>query len=111
MPGPNSFSLSNSLMIMESVSGTGLSPRSQKFPLSRPRAWSNICLAICTVFLNFLCFGYDQEGRFVPQNFENIFSKYDQDGDGILTLAELFSMVRGHRCAVDPFGVSCAGKP
>lgn len=53
----------------------------------------------------------DPEGRFVPQNFENMFSKYGQDGDGVLTLGGLFSMVKGHRCAVDPFGVSYAGKP
>lgn len=45
----------------------------------------------------------------MPQNFENMFSKYDQDGDGVLTLGELFSMIKGHRCAVDPFGVSYAG--
>ena len=45
----------------------------------------------------------------MPQNFENTFSKYDQDGVGVLTLGELFSMIKGHRCAVDPFGVSYAG--
>lgn len=39
-----------------------------------------------------------------------MFSKYDKDGDGVLTMGELFSMAKGHRCAVDPFGVSYAGK-
>lgn len=47
----------------------------------------------------------DAEGRFVPQNFENLFSKYDKTGTGSLSLRELFDMMHGHRCAVDPFGV------
>lgn len=46
------------------------------------------------------------EGRFTPQSFENIFSKYDMDRDGALSLKETFSMMAGHRCAADPFGVS-----
>jgi len=28
---------------------------------------------------------YDSEGRFVPQNFENLFSKYDKTGTGSLS--------------------------
>ncbi|PYH48659.1 caleosin family protein [Aspergillus saccharolyticus JOP 1030-1] len=51
---------------------------------------------------------YDTEGRFVPQSFENIFAKYDGDGDGKLTFSEVGRMVRGNRCAVDPFGWSAA---
>jgi len=50
----------------------------------------------------------DPEGRFVPQNFENLFSKYDKWSTGSLSLEELFSMMRGHRCAVDPFGWGAA---
>ncbi|KAL1869025.1 hypothetical protein Plec18167_008028 [Paecilomyces lecythidis] len=51
---------------------------------------------------------YDMEGRFTPQLFENIFSKYDKDGDGALNLKEMFSMMAGHRCAADPFGWGAA---
>jgi len=47
---------------------------------------------------------YDSEGRFRPQMFEDIFSKWDSDGDGSLTFRELFDMIRGNRNAVDPFG-------
>ncbi|KAG4414699.1 hypothetical protein IFR04_012181 [Cadophora malorum] len=50
----------------------------------------------------------DAEGRFVPQNFENLFSKYDKTGTGSLSLRELFDMMHGHRCAVDPFGWGAA---
>jgi len=48
---------------------------------------------------------YDPEGRFIPQSFENMFSKYDKDHDNALTLSELFNMMKGHRCAADPYGV------
>ncbi|GAQ46703.1 hypothetical protein AtubIFM55763_005967 [Aspergillus tubingensis] len=51
---------------------------------------------------------YDPEGRFVPQSFENMFAKYDRDGDGALTLRELFDMMHGNRCAADPFGWGAA---
>lgn len=46
----------------------------------------------------------------MPQSFENMFSKYNKNGDGTLTLGELFKMIKGHRCAADPFGVrsSCS---
>ncbi|KIY02769.1 uncharacterized protein Z520_01234 [Fonsecaea multimorphosa CBS 102226] len=47
---------------------------------------------------------YDTEGRFIPQLFENLFSKWDKDGDGALRLSELASMIKGHRCAADPYG-------
>lgn len=48
---------------------------------------------------------FDAEGRFVPQAFEDMFSKYDRDRDGALSLGELFEMMHGNRCAADPFGV------
>ncbi|RHZ46520.1 caleosin family protein [Aspergillus thermomutatus] len=51
---------------------------------------------------------YDAEGRFVPQHFEDLFAKYDGDEDGALTLGELFEMMRGNRCAGDPFGWGAA---
>ncbi|GES58085.1 calcium binding protein Caleosin [Aspergillus terreus] len=51
---------------------------------------------------------YDPEGRFIPQAFENLFSKYDSDNDGALTLWEMFDLMHGHRCAADPFGWGAA---
>ncbi|CAP78963.1 Pc03g00010, partial [Penicillium rubens Wisconsin 54-1255] len=51
---------------------------------------------------------YDPEGRFIPQLFEDLFSKWDKDGDGALTLRELFQLMHGHRCAADPFGWGAA---
>ncbi|KAL4936799.1 hypothetical protein BDV06DRAFT_227559 [Aspergillus oleicola] len=51
---------------------------------------------------------FDPEGRFVPQAFENMFSKYDKDHTGALTLNELFDMMHGNRCAIDPFGWGAA---
>lgn len=47
----------------------------------------------------------DNEGRFVPQAFENLFAKYDRKGDGTLTLGEIINLMHGQRVAVDPFGV------
>ena len=41
----------------------------------------------------------------MPQAFENIFSKYDRDGRGALSLSDLVSLLHGNRCAGDPFGV------
>ncbi|KAL4793904.1 Caleosin related protein-domain-containing protein [Aspergillus venezuelensis] len=51
---------------------------------------------------------FDPEGRFIPQAFENMFSKFDKDYDGALTLGELFDMMHGNRCAADPFGWGAA---
>lgn len=34
-----------------------------------------------------------------------MFSKWDEDRDGTLTLSELFYMIKGHRRIADPFGV------
>ncbi|KAK4182344.1 putative peroxygenase 3 [Podospora australis] len=47
---------------------------------------------------------YDKEGRFVPQAFEDLFSKWDKDDKKELTGWQLWRMVGGHRNAVDPFG-------
>ncbi|KAK3319643.1 Caleosin related protein-domain-containing protein [Cercophora scortea] len=47
---------------------------------------------------------FDNEGRFVPQAFEDLFSKWDLDRDGALSATEFLDMVAGHRVAGDPFG-------
>ena len=49
---------------------------------------------------------YDNEGRFAPQNFENIFAKYDSDHDGAISLSDIFRLMKGQRVVADPFGVS-----
>lgn len=49
---------------------------------------------------------YDTEGRFRPQQFEDMFAKYDTDRDGTLTFRQLRQLMSGNRNAVDPFGVS-----
>lgn len=54
---------------------------------------------------------YDNEGRFVPQHFEDFFSKYgrDMDGDGEndgLDAWDLWTGVKGQRVLADPFGAT-----
>lgn len=49
---------------------------------------------------------YDSEGRFRPQQFEDLFAKYDRDHDDALTFGELLDLMHGNRNAMDPFGVS-----
>ncbi|CAG8694718.1 2139_t:CDS:2 [Gigaspora margarita] len=47
---------------------------------------------------------FDTEGRFVPEKFEEIFSKYDQDGKGGLSFNDIRRLIYGNANAVDPFG-------
>ncbi|KAK7356447.1 hypothetical protein VNO80_15719 [Phaseolus coccineus] len=47
---------------------------------------------------------YDTEGRYVPANIENIFSKYAHTVPDKLTLGELWDLTEGSRNAFDPFG-------
>lgn len=51
---------------------------------------------------------YDSEGRFVPQKFEELFTKYDKTGKGGLSLWELLEMTAAVRKIMDPFGWSAA---
>lgn len=47
---------------------------------------------------------YDNEGRFVPQKFEDFFSKYgDGEKDG-LTAQEIWEGLKGQRGIMDPIG-------
>lgn len=48
---------------------------------------------------------YDNEGRFVPQKFEDFFHKYGQanGGDG-LTAYEIWCGTKGQRLIMDPIG-------
>ncbi|KAF2438424.1 Caleosin-domain-containing protein [Karstenula rhodostoma CBS 690.94] len=46
---------------------------------------------------------YDNEGRFVPQKFEDIFEKY-ADGRDFMTLWDVGDMLKGQRCIADPIG-------
>jgi len=46
---------------------------------------------------------YDNEGRFMPQKFEDIFSKYST-GKGSLTFWEAMNVLKGQRCIADPIG-------
>lgn len=48
---------------------------------------------------------YDNEGRFIPQKFEDFFNKYGQanGGDG-LTAYDIWNGVKGQRLIMDPVG-------
>lgn len=50
---------------------------------------------------------YDSEGRFVPQKFEDMFSKYADDKD-FVTLRDVWNLLKGQRVVADPFGTTAA---
>ncbi|KAH9564713.1 hypothetical protein CY35_04G039500 [Sphagnum magellanicum] len=47
---------------------------------------------------------YDTEGRFVPEKFEELFSKFAKTEKTRLTPGELWEMTEANRCVMDPFG-------
>ena len=49
---------------------------------------------------------YDNEGRFRPQNFEDIFAKYDKGNKGGLDWSDVMSLWHGQMLAFDFFGWS-----
>lgn len=51
---------------------------------------------------------FDNEGRFRPQNFEDLFAKYDRDAKGGLDAWDLLRAWKGQRMAFDLFGTSAA---
>ena len=51
---------------------------------------------------------YDNEGRFRPQNFEDIFAKYDKGNKGGLDFSDLMDFWKGQRMVFDFFGWSAS---
>ena len=51
---------------------------------------------------------WDNEGRFRPQQFEELWTKYDKDNKGGFTLWDLWNMHKGQRFAFDFFGWSAS---
>jgi peroxygenase len=47
---------------------------------------------------------YDTEGRFVPEKFEELFSKFARHDKSKLYFGELYELTSANRNAVDPFG-------
>eukprot|EP00882_Tetradesmus_deserticola_P000354 GHRQ01000390.1.p1 GENE.GHRQ01000390.1~~GHRQ01000390.1.p1 ORF type:complete len:244 (+),score=101.33 GHRQ01000390.1:151-882(+) len=47
---------------------------------------------------------YDTEGRFVPEKFEELFSKYDRTNKGGLSWEDIQAMILGNMNIVDPVG-------
>lgn len=51
---------------------------------------------------------FDEQGRFVPQHFEEIFSKYDKDNKDGLTYKEVMAMVKEQQNVWDFFGTTAS---
>lgn len=51
---------------------------------------------------------YDNEGRFRPQNFEDIFAKYDEGNKGGLDVWDVLRFLKGQWLLFDLFGGSAA---
>lgn len=50
---------------------------------------------------------YDNEGRFIPQKFEDFFAKYGSQKDG-LTALDIWKGIKGQRVIMDPIGWGAA---
>ena len=50
---------------------------------------------------------YDNEGRFIPQKFEDFFAKYGSQKDG-LTALDIWKGIKGQRVVMDPIGWGAA---
>ena len=51
---------------------------------------------------------FDNEGRFRPQNFEDIFAKYDAGHKGGLDVWDVLRLLKGQRLLFDFFGWSAS---
>ncbi|CAG8687078.1 1580_t:CDS:2, partial [Acaulospora colombiana] len=47
---------------------------------------------------------YDTEGRFVPEKFEEVFTKYSRNEKKGLTFADIRNLIYGNANVGDPFG-------
>jgi peroxygenase len=47
---------------------------------------------------------FDNEGRFRPQQFEDLFEKYDEGDKGGLDIWDVMEMIKGQRLVLDVFG-------
>jgi peroxygenase len=51
---------------------------------------------------------FDNEGRFRPQQFEDLFEKYDEGDKGGLNVRDVVKMIKGQRLVMDIFGLLAA---
>lgn len=47
---------------------------------------------------------YDTEGRFVPEKFEELFTKYDREAKGGLSWNDIQNLILGNMNIMDPVG-------
>jgi peroxygenase len=47
---------------------------------------------------------YDNEGRFIPQKFEDIFAKYASGDKQSISIQEVWGYMKGQRVIMDPVG-------
>jgi len=64
-------------------------------PTRSTLGFATLCFLLCSET-------YDTEGRFVPEKFEEVFSKYGKTHKNALTLREVNQAVRGNANIMDP---------